>query len=325
MKKNKNGLSRRDFLKGAAGITFISAAAAPIQCGGMKSKTDDQSDTPEPEKKTTEMTGEPENSSKVVLIRDRDLIDEGGKINRLKLETMLDEGLTKLVGESSADQAWKRLFSADDRVGIKSNVWRFLPTPPELEEALVKRLSGVGIPKKQIGIDDRKVLGNPLFQNTSALINVRPLRSHHWSGMGSLIKNYIMFHPNPPMWHDDSCAYLAGLWDLPLVKDKTRLNILVMITPQFHGKGPHHFQAKYTWPYKGLILSRDPVAADAVGVRILQAQRLAYFGKDEPFSVPPKHIEVAEKKFKLGMADPTRINLIKLGWNKDILNQPPPS
>ena len=43
------------------------------------------------------------------------------------------------------------------------------------------------------------------------------------------------------------------------------------------------------------------------------------FGKEEPLSVPPKHIKVAETKYRLGNADPARIDLVKIGWEKDLL------
>ena len=44
-----------------------------------------------------------------------------------------------------------------------------------------------------------------------------------------------------------------------------RLNILVMLTPQFHGVGPHSFSSRFTWPYGGLLVGTDPVAVDATG------------------------------------------------------------
>ena len=74
-----------------------------------------------------------------------------------------------------------------------------------------------------------------------------------------------MFHDRPWTWHHDSCADLGGLWNLPVVKGKTRLNVLVMLTPLYHGRGPHHFSRQYLWPYRGLIVSTDPVAADSTG------------------------------------------------------------
>ena len=97
------------------------------------------------------------------------------------------------------------------------------------------------------------------------------------------------------------------------------LNILVMLTPLFHGIGPHHFSRRYTWPYSGLILSTDPVAADSIGARIIQAKREDYFEKERPISPPPLHILAADRRFGLGNSHPERIGLIKLGWQEGVL------
>jgi hypothetical protein len=145
------------------------------------------------------------------------------------------------------------------------------------------------------------------------------MRTHHWSGVGSLIKNYIMFVEEPWTWHGDSCADLAGIWDLPIVKGKTRLNVLVMLTPLFHSKGPHAFKKEYTWPYGGLLVGTDPVAVDATGLRILEAKREEFFGSRRPFATSPKHIRVAAEKFRLGVADPAGIDLLRLGWKEGAL------
>jgi hypothetical protein len=155
--------------------------------------------------------------------------------------------------------------------------------------------------------------------NATALINARPMRTHHWSGVGSLIKNYIQFVKKPHEFHPDSCADLATIWKLPLVKGKTRLNILVLFTPLFHGIGPHHFSTKYTWAYKGILLGLDPVAVDSVGVRILMAKRREFFKEERPLNPPPKHIFLADTRHHLGTADPGKIDLIKLGWKEHIL------
>jgi hypothetical protein len=145
------------------------------------------------------------------------------------------------------------------------------------------------------------------------------MRTHHWSGLGTLLKNYIMFVPNPSRYHDNACERLGAIWHLPHVKGKTRLNVLVMITPLFHGMGPHHFSRQHTWPYCGLIVSKDPVAADATGARIIQAKRYAFFGEEKPGSPPPRHIGAADTRFKLGNSRPERIELVRLGWEEDIL------
>ena len=173
--------------------------------------------------------------------------------------------------------------------------------------------------EKNISVNDQQVLRDPVFRDATALINVRPLRTHNWSGVGSLIKNYIMFVDTPESYHGDSCADLAKIWKLPSVEGKTRLNILVVLTPLFHGIGPHHYNPKYTWAYKGLLVGFDPVAVDATGVRILQAKRRAFFEEDRPLNPPPKHVFLADTRHHLGTADPEKINLVRLGWQEDSL------
>jgi hypothetical protein len=134
-----------------------------------------------------------------------------------------------------------------------------------------------------------------------------------------MIKNYIIFTEDPSTYHPDSCADLASIWELPIVRGKTRLNILVLFTPLFHGMGPHHYSPDYTWPYKGMLVGFDPVAVDATGVRILLAKRKQHFGEDRPLNPPPKHVFLADTRYHLGTADPQNIELIKLGWDDNSL------
>jgi hypothetical protein len=257
--------------------------------------------------------------SRVVLVRDKNVLDREAQSRADILENMLDEAVTALLDAPDSISAWKQLVRPTDIVGIKSNVWSHLPTPRSLEETIQDRLLDVGVKEENIAFDDRGVLGNPVFEQSTALINLRPMRTHHWSGLGTLMKNYIMFVPSPWKYHGNACENLGAIWQLPHVKGKTRLNILVMLTPLFHGIGPHHFSPRYTWPYCGLIVSTDPVAADATGARIIQAKRNAFFGGVKPISPPPRHIAAADTKFGLGNSHPDRIQLVQLGWKKDIL------
>lgn len=295
--REKRVLTRRDFIKNtsmaAVGGTLFMAGRKPLFTQDVK-------------------------KSKVVLVRNKEVLDENSKPRAEIVLEMLDQGITTLTGKADAITAWKTIVKPEDVVGIKSNVWRYIPTTSQVEGAIKKRVMDAGVDEGNIGIDDRGVLRNPLFSRTTALINARPMRSHHWSGVGSLIKNYIMFVPDPPNYHDDACARLAAIWDNPLCKDKTRLNILVMLTPQFHGVGPHNFNPEYVWKYYGLMLGFDPVAVDATGLRIIQAKRKEYFGEDRPLSPPAKHIFTADTEYHMGTADPNKIDLIKLGYLEDI-------
>jgi hypothetical protein len=260
-----------------------------------------------------------EEKVKVILVRDEKVIDSQGHINLEIVQKMVDQGVSSLLGEEEPLQAWKKLIRATDVVGIKSNVWNPLPTPKELEAAIEKRVLEVGVSKNNISIDDRGVLNNKVFLSSTALINLHPLRIHHWSGIGGCIKNYIMFVSTPWLYHFDACASLASIWNKPVVKGKTRLNILSLIRTQFYGRGAHFFDRRYVADYKGLLVGKDPVALDAVGARLLQLQRIGYFGEDRPLDTTPKHIFVADQKYKLGVSDLSKIEVIKLGWMEGVL------
>jgi hypothetical protein len=287
-------VTRRDFLKGTAGLlmaTALGQAAGSEVCAQEKSK--------------------------VVIIRNPKALSEGGEPDAVVLQSMLDEALPALLGEKDASRAWQRLFAKSDVVGIKSNAWRFLPTPKEMEQALRKRLLDLGIPAAALSVDDRGVLDNPVFIKSTALVNVRPVRTHHWSGVGTCLKNYIMFVPNPSAYHGEACSDLGKIWTLPHVKGKTRLNILVALTPQFYGRGAHSFDRRYLWPYKGLIVGTDPVAVDTVGAELLRRKRIAYFGGEKELDVQPIHIVAADKRYHLGVSDLSRIEIIRLGLKDD--------
>ena len=309
MKSTRKRWTRRDFLCNVAPMALAGTAGMSTFCS-----TRQQEDAAVRTEGMAEGASLADTRSKVVLVRDSDVLDGSGKPRAEVISRMLDEGVAELLGEARPEAAWARLVQSEDTVGVKSNEWRFLPTPQVLEDAIRRRIVGAGVSEDRIGIDDRGVLKSPTFREATALINVRPMRTHHWAGVGSCIKNYIMFTPDPPAWHDDACADLAGLWDLPLTKGKTRLNVLVMLTPLFHGKGPHHFQSRYLWDYRGMIIGTDPVAVDATGLRILEAKRREYFKSDQPFAVSPKHIRVAQDRHRLGVADPSRIDVIRMGW-----------
>ena len=294
----ERALTRREFLKDAASAAVAGALYL---------------NSPSP------LFSESGEKTRVVLIRDKDLLNEFGMPDESTVQKMLDRAVTALLDEKDPVQAWKRIVQPDDVVGIKSNVWSYLGTPKALEKAIEKRIIDAGVPEKKVGIRDRGLLEDPLFRNATALVNVRPCRTHHWAGVGSLIKNYIMFVERPDAYHPDSCADLASIWKLPLVEGKTRLNILVLFTPLFHGIGPHHFNPKYTWRYNGMLVGTDPVAVDATGVRILLAKRKTFFGEERPLNPPPKHIFLADTRHHLGTADPAKIDLVKIGWEEDIL------
>jgi hypothetical protein len=255
--------------------------------------------------------------SKVILIRNQQLFADGKQPDATVAGQMLDEALRTLTGQKDAEKAWASIVKPQDVVGIKTNVWNKFPTPEVLNDIVKERVIQAGVSADNISVKDRGVLDDPVFQQATALINIRPMRTHAWSGVGSCIKNYIMFSPKPASYHDDSCASLAALYDLPFVKGKTKLCILVMFNPLFHHRTAQDASEEYMWKYSGLILGFDPVAVDSVGLRIIQGKRNAFFGEDKPLNPPAKHIELADTRYHLGNADPAKIDLVKLGWDEE--------
>jgi hypothetical protein len=292
----EKSITRRDFLRAAAGTAMVATLGSGIAGEGRA-----------------------EPAAKVVLIRNAQVIGDQGQVQGKILQTMLDEAVKRLLGTNEPLEAWQKIFKRSDIVGIKSNSWAKLPTPKELEAAIKQRLLDAGVSEKNIDIGDRGVLNNPIFLSATALVNVRPLRTHHWAGVGTCLKNYIQFVPAPSAYHDEGCSPLGKIWTYPIVKGKTRLNILSVLTPQFYGRGANFFDRRYVWPYKGLIVGTDPVAVDAVGAHLLQTKRIAFFGEDRALDVPPIHITVADKEYHLGVSDLSRIQVIKLGWMDEIL------
>jgi hypothetical protein len=285
-------ITRRDFLKGSACLAIGSAI-------GLR-------------------TGA-ETTSRVVLIRHPEAVTAGSRFNAEIIQNMMDEAVSRLLDAEDAVEAYRRLVRPGETVGVKTNVWSYLPTPPEVEQAIRKRLLDAGIKAENIAFDDHGVKQNPIFQKATSLINARPIRTHYLAGMSGCIKNYIMFAPSQSALHPDSCADLGSTFNLPLTKGKTRLNVLCCLTPQFHGRGPHHFSRRYVWDYNGILVSRDPVAVDTIGLELIKAKRRQVLGARRELPPVPKHIRLADTRHGIGVGDPARIELIKLGWDKDLL------
>jgi hypothetical protein len=302
MKNERQVITRREFLKstavGTAGIALLGTSGLALEA---------------------QETGRAAAASSVVLVRDPLVFTSDNTLDQAVVDTMLDQAVKEVFETATPDEAWKRVAGPADVVGIKSNGWRMLPTPREVELTVSERLIGAGVKEDNIAVEDQGALENDVFKRSTALVNLCTLRTHFWSGTGGCIKNYIMFVKKPWTYHDDQCANLGAIWNLPHVKGKTRLNVLCALSPLFWGRGPHHFDTRYVWNYSGLILGTDPVAVDSVGVRLLQAKRLAYFGEDRPLDTTPKHVIAADERHKLGTSDPARIRLVKLGWEEDSL------
>lgn len=314
--KGKIYFTRRDFIKGT---TFTTLAVAL----GLVS----------PEV----LSSEKGKLERVVLIRDKDVLNEELVVDKKNLSEMLDSGMASLGGEKEGVALWGKLFSPEDIVGIKINVM-MTPTHNELIELLVENLLKAGVEDEKIYIWDRDKVGigsaemfsrtrrlgfakdhlSNVIKKCTALINVCGMKSHWLSGAAFSIKNWAGAINNADEYHtEDCCSSLGAIPAIPEIKSKCRLIILDGLRPLFNG-GPQ-VDPKYLWNYNGLILGFDHVAVDTIALRIIQKKRDEYKKEKWLLSPPPLHITLADAKYNVGTNDLSKIKLIKLGWKEGIL------
>ena len=83
--------------------------------------------------------------------------------------------------------------------------------------------------------------------------------------------------------------------------------------------GPHHFDPEHVWPYKGLLVGTDPVALDALGVKLLAEKRKQFFEHPPRGGTSTKHVRLADTRHGIGTADLEKIELIRIGPMEDAL------
>jgi len=125
----KKLITRRDFLKD--GASFALAGSLMVHF-------------------PSKILANEEQKSRVVLIRNKDVLNADLKPREEIVSDMLHEAVRRLVGVSDTTEAWKQLFKSSDIVGIKSNVWHYLATPSSLEEAIVNGVKSAGVNESSV-------------------------------------------------------------------------------------------------------------------------------------------------------------------------------
>ena len=106
-------------------------------------------------------------------------------------------------------------------------------------------------------------------------INLPVLKDHSIAGLSAGLKNMYGAIHNPNKFHGDNCdPYCAHVNNLDSIRQKHRLSIIDAMRVQYDG-GPGYV-AQYMAPFGAVILSRDPVAADRVGLEIVERMRSDY-------------------------------------------------
>jgi len=149
-----------------------------------------------------------------------------------------------------------------------------------------------------------------LTDRLTASVSLAVLKDHGMAGVTAGMKNYFGAIHNPNKYHDDHCdPAVADLSDAPPVRTRHRLTILDALAVQFH-RGPS-YHPRWSEPLGALVFSLDPVAADAVGWRIIEKLRAAKgLPTLEQDGRPPLSIATAEK-LGLGRARESGIELVE--------------
>ncbi len=292
MPKQRRPVTRRDFLRGTLKTTLgASIVGTKILTAGRM----------------------PAGSSLVTIVRDKKAMDAGNNVDVDVLKSMLDQTLTKFTGKATPEDAWLSLVTPDDTIGL-------VPTPhlnPTHQEVVdVVRASLI-----EAGIREGKIVeaqgGPDKPKACTALIGLPGLKAHWLTGIGTVMKLYIMYSGAPRNYHDQNSAKLGEIWNYPFVKGKTKLVLVDALHPLFD-KGPQ-VDPRYKWAYNGLIAGTDPVAVEAVCLRIIQEKRKAMRGEDWPLSPPPLCVEAADKIYGLGTSSWDSIKVEHFGWAEDLL------
>ena len=293
MENKQKGLTRRDFIRGTVGATLaVSVLRVPWAKGSEKAV----------------------GPSLVTVVRDKNVMDAGFKVNSNILQSMLDRTVLQVTGKRKIREAWADLVKPDDIVGLVPTP-HLNPTHEELVDVVKASLmKEVGIPEKNIIMAQG---GKRKPGRCTALISMPALKGHWLTGIGTVIKNYIMYSGRPSSYHEEKSAKLGEIWLIPEVKGKTRLVLVDAIHP-LCDKGPQS-DPRYKWAYNGLIAGTDPVAVETVCLKILTEKRHALRGEPWPISPPPICVEAADKVYGLGTSKMEEINITHFGWEGDLL------
>jgi len=139
-------------------------------------------------------------------------------------------------------------------------------------------------------------------------INLPILKDHSIAGLSGCLKNMYGAIHNPNKFHDNNCdPFAAHVSNLNPIRDKHRLAIMDAVRIQYQG-GPG-FNSEYLAPYGGLIISSDSVAADRIGLELIESLR-AQRGLPslENAGRPVKYLKSAEG-LGLGTADMEKIDI----------------
>jgi len=146
-----------------------------------------------------------------------------------------------------------------------------------------------------------------LTEQVTALISVPVLKDHSGAGITFALKNIALGAcNNPGAFHSNMTLSIPEFNAIDVVRKKHRLILGDALLACYNG-GPGR-RPQFVWTENAIMAARDPVAIDAVALKIIEAKR-----KEKgiaPIGKRAGHVEAAAR-MGLGTADPKRIEIVR--------------
>ena len=151
-----------------------------------------------------------------------------------------------------------------------------------------------------------------LAEMATAVVNVPALKKHHRCGISCALKNHFGSIEEPEKLHDVRGPYvdpgIADVSAIPAIRKKTRLVVVDALRAQYEAGPGAKLDAQ--WSHCSLLVSRDPVAVDAVGLEIIQTKRTA-LGLPRIGSEWTPWLRSAQER-GIGICDLSRIEIVNV-------------
>jgi len=225
-----------------------------------------------------------------------------GYANRRVLREMMEASVCELTEQPNFVKALRSLFKKDDVIGFKFNQSAAgeLGISGPLADVLIKIFADAGFAYDKMMIIEldagqewdriRKVpvawtrqkynfnSGSDHFakviEQVTAIVNIPFLKANTVAGMSGCLKNLAYgLLKHPAKFHKNGAdPYIADICAMPLVRDKLRLNIVNALKLAIRSDLPV-LDNRSILTYGKTLVSRDMVAADSVGLEILDTER----------------------------------------------------
>ncbi len=183
----------------------------------------------------------------------------------------LTDGLTKILTNTGIDDnnivIWERTNRELEQAGFDLNASSFG------RRCLGTDTNGIGYSADFYTSGEvNSLVSRVMTDLVDFNINLPILKDHSIAGLSACLKNMYGAINNPNKFHDNNCdPFAADISNLEPIRSKNRLSIIDAIRVQYNG-GPG-YDSRYLGFYNGLIISTDPVAADRIGLEILEHLR----------------------------------------------------